>query len=104
MKTIESDLENKCCDYARKLGVAAVKLEKNGNKGIPDRLFIKNGGSCMFVEFKKSATEKLKPEQLYWSEFLGTFCHTVWNFERFKELIDDFVDEYDMISGIKLDK
>jgi hypothetical protein len=32
MKTIESDLEKKCCDYARKLGVARINAAINKAK------------------------------------------------------------------------
>lgn len=71
MKRIESELEKKCCNYARKLGMAAVKLEKNGNKGIPDRLFIKNGGDVLFVEFKKNDMCSPSKEQLFWLNFIG---------------------------------
>ena len=86
MKHLETLLERECCTYARKLGIASIKLEKNGNKGVPDRLFVKEGGDCFFVEFKKSAKEVLKPEQKYWADFLGTKSAVIYDFEIFKEL------------------
>ena len=49
----ERKLEIDCCTYARKKGIIAVKLEKNSHKGIPDYMFIAEGGATMFVEFKR---------------------------------------------------
>ena len=72
MKHIETLIERECCNYARKLGIASIKLEKNGNKGVPDRLFIKEGGECFFVEFKRSAKEKPSVEQVVWLEWIGS--------------------------------
>ena len=49
MKKDERNLENRCCDYARSNGIVAVKLENNGNTGIPDRLFIKGGWGQVYL-------------------------------------------------------
>ena len=53
MKKSELILEQECCNIARKKGLVAVKLEKNKHKGIPDYMFIQEGGKCLFVEFKR---------------------------------------------------
>ena len=87
MKHIERNLEQQCCKYARKLGLAAVKLEKNGNKGIPDVAIIKEGGKTLYVEFK-TQTGVLLEEQKYWKRFLGYSCEVVRDFNFFKRLID----------------
>ena len=53
----ERKLEVACCTYARQKGIIAVKLEKNAHKGIPDYMFVAEGGRVMFVEFKRQRTE-----------------------------------------------
>ena len=88
MKRDEYELEQRCCDYARSHGIAAVKLE--GQEGIPDRLFIGKGGKCLFVEFKKPTGGIVSKEQKFWLEFLGESGMTCNNFDDFVELIKEF--------------
>jgi len=90
MKRDEYELEQRCCDYARSHGIAAVKLEKNGNRGIPDYMFIQEGGKCLFIEFKKPTGGILSKEQKFWLEFLGESGITCNNFDDFVELIKEF--------------
>lgn len=86
MKKSEKKLENDCCQIARKKGLVAVKLEKNGHKGIPDRLFIKQGGQSIFVEFKRpDGNGIVAPEQKVWKEFIGDshfFCSSIDEFQE----------------------
>jgi len=86
-------LEIECCNIARIRGLAAVKLEKNANKGIPDYLFIQGGGKVLFVEFKRpEGSGVASAEQLYWSQFLGG-CHVfVDSVEEFSRVIGEFFD------------
>jgi len=88
MKRDEYELEQRCCDYARSHGIAAVKLE--GQEGIPDRLFIGKGGRCLFVEFKKPSGGIISKEQKFWLEFLGESGITCNNFDDFVEAIKEF--------------
>jgi hypothetical protein len=88
MKRDEYELEQRCCDYARSHGIAAVKLE--GQEGIPDRLFIGKGGKCLFVEFKKPSGGIISKEQKFWLEFLGESGITCNNFDDFVEVIKEF--------------
>jgi len=88
MKRDEYELEQRCCDYARSHGIAAVKLE--GQEGIPDRLFIGKGGKCLFVEFKKPSGGIISKEQKFWLEFLGESGMTCNNFDDFVEVIKEF--------------
>ena len=88
MKRDEYELEQRCCDYARSHGIAAVKLE--GQDGIPDRLFIGEGGKCLFVEFKKPSGGIISKEQKFWLEFLGESGMTCNNFDDFVEVIKEF--------------
>lgn len=85
-KQTEYELEQQCCDYARKKGIAAVKLE--GQDGIPDRLFIKRGGKCLFVEFKKPGGGIVSKEQKFWLKFLGENGMICNNFDDFVEIIN----------------
>jgi len=88
MKRDEYELEQRCCDYARSHGIAAVKLE--GQEGIPDRLFIGKGGKCLFVEFKKPSGGIISKEQKFWLEFLGESGMTCNNFDDFANAIKEF--------------
>lgn len=88
MKRDEYELEQRCCDYARSHGIAAVKLE--GQEGIPDRLFIGKGGKCLFVEFKKPSGGIISKEQKFWLEFLGKRGMTCNNLDDFVNAINEF--------------
>ena len=88
----ERKLEIACCTYARQRGIIAVKLEKNAHKGIPDYMFIAEGGTTMFVEFKRpDGKGVVSNEQNYWAEFLGYSHKFIENFEDFKERLDNFL-------------
>ena len=64
-------LEQECCNIARQKGLVAVKLEKNKHKGIPDYMFIQEGGKCLFVEFKRpDGGGVVSEEQRFWAKFL----------------------------------
>ena len=87
----ERKLEIACCTYARGKGIIAVKLEKNAHKGIPDYMFIAEGGATMFVEFKRpDGKGVISNEQKYWAKFLGYSHNFIDNFEAFKKRLDDF--------------
>ena len=83
----EKKLEEECCQIARQKGLAAVKLEQTGHKGIPDRAFIQRGGRTAYVEFKKpDGTGVIEDEQKIWAKFIGyrhSFVKSVEEFENF---------------------
>jgi len=56
----ESTIERTVCQFAKANGCLVIKQASPGNRGIPDRLFIRNG-KCMFLEFK---SPKKKPTKL----------------------------------------
>jgi hypothetical protein len=57
--------------------------------GIPDRMFIGEGGKTLFVEFKSpNGKGVISPMQEYWLKFLGDAGHVIDDFEVFKKLID----------------
>ena len=88
----EHILERQCCDIARSAGLASVKIEKNGHSGVPDRLFIAEGGNVLFVEFKRpDGRGNVSDEQSFWLSFLGAGGVLVDSVEGFKsELFDRF--------------
>ena len=91
MNKLEKKLENDCCMLARSKGLAAVKLEKNGHKGIPDRIFIAPGGRTVFVEFKNpEGTGVISKEQKAWKKFLGDRLWIVDDYTYFDVLISIF--------------
>ena len=97
MKKEERKLEVECCNIARKLGLAAVKLEKNGNKGIPDYLFIKRGGRSLYVEFKRpGGGGVISAEQRFWADFLGDSHAFVDSVGGFTNVIGKFFDLWDL--------
>ena len=96
MKKEERKLEVECCTIARTLGLAAVKLEKNGNRGIPDYLFIKRGGRSLYVEFKRpGGGGVVSAEQRFWADFLGDRHVFVDSVGGFGNAIGGFFDLWD---------
>ena len=80
----EKDLEKQCVLLARAHGWDAWKNENNGNKGIPDYSFLR-GGRFVMVEFKRSATARIRPEQLTWAarhQETVFFCHDIETFTK----------------------
>ena len=60
----ESGIESKVCEYAKLKGWLCMKYTSPGNRGVPDRLFFKDGQTVM-VEFKSeegklSAAQKVQ--------------------------------------------
>lgn len=89
-KHIKSELilEQECCNIARQKGLVAVKLEKNKHKGIPDYMFIQEGGKCLFVEFKRPDGKGVASyEQLFWANFLGYSHRFIDSIEEFEHTI-----------------
>jgi len=56
----ESTIEKKVSDFAKDQGWLSYKFTSPSNRGVPDRLYLKEG-VCIFIEFK--ATGK-KPSKL----------------------------------------
>lgn len=55
-KPLESAIESDACDFAKDHGWMVFKFVSPGRKGVPDRLFIRNGRH-LFVEFKRGDEE-----------------------------------------------
>lgn len=76
----ETTIENKVCEYAKQLGWKVYKFKSPGNRGVADRIFLKNERT-FFIEFKTSigVTSKLQhifcrdvAEQGFSSYFIDT--------------------------------
>lgn len=91
MKREEFDLERRCCIEARKHGIVAVKLEKNAHTGIPDYIFIRRGGKCLYVEFKKPGGGKISKSQEFYADFLGGSHHFVNSLKDFLQILNEFL-------------
>lgn len=82
-------LEQECCNIARQKGLVAVKLEKNKHKGIPDYMFIQEGGKCLFVEFKRPDGRGVASgEQRFWAKFLGYSHRFIDSEDEFERIIE----------------
>ena len=93
MKKSELILEQECCNIARQKGLVAVKLEKNKHKGIPDYVFIREGGKCLFVEFKRPDGRGVaSEEQRFWAKFLGYSHMFIDDTEEFEWMIERYFE------------
>jgi hypothetical protein len=53
---LEKDIERKACEAAKRAGWLAFKFMSPAQRGVPDRIFIKNG-RIVFIEFKASGSK-----------------------------------------------
>lgn len=60
---LEKQIEQKVCDYARSLGVLALKFTSPQRAAVPDRLMITPTGKVYFIEFKREG-QKPTPAQM----------------------------------------
>lgn len=65
----ESAIERPVCKFAKDHGVLAMKLAGPGQRGQPDRMFLKDG-RVLFIEFKAPG-KKPTPLQYWWSRRLA---------------------------------
>lgn len=90
MNKEELKLEEKCVHFARENGYVSMKIEKNGHKGVPDRLFI-GENRIYFIEFKKPHGGVVSKQQGFWHNLLKFnkietyFCD---NFDEFKAILN----------------
>lgn len=86
MNQKEKQLEDQCVTWARRHGWDAWKNENNGNKGIPDRSFLK-GDTFVMVEFKRDVMAPIRYEQITWQRKHPATVYFIWSFEDFTELL-----------------
>ena len=58
----ESTIEKKVCKYAESEGWLTYKFVSPGNKGVPDRIFLKDE-ICFFIEFKAPGKKLTKLQE-----------------------------------------
>jgi hypothetical protein len=63
MTALERVLENQFVDIVEADGNLCLKLQQVGRVGFPDRTVIA-GGNVLFIEFKRSGKDKLRPGQV----------------------------------------
>lgn len=59
----ESNIESKCCKYAKTIGFNPYKMLTPNNRGFPDRMFY-GQGKVFFVEFKSPTGKPTKLQSL----------------------------------------
>lgn len=59
---LESSVEGDACDYAKTRGWMVFKFVSPGRKGVPDRLFIRDGRH-LFIEFKRLNNEARRQQE-----------------------------------------
>ena len=57
---LERDVESKVVKFAVQHGFEALKLNGEGHRGWPDRLFLYNGERTLFIEFKRRGEKPRK--------------------------------------------
>jgi len=86
---LEKDIESECCDYAEATGWFTCKFVSPGTRGVPDRLFIRNGVH-VFGEFKKPGEEPTAQQTLRHKKMRRHGAIVFWwdNYDQFKRNID----------------
>ena len=88
MRHEERELERACIAYARAHGWDCWKNENNGNKGIPDYSLLSRDGRFVMVEFKRSVTAHIRPEQKTWAARHPETVFFIHDFETFTKIIE----------------
>lgn len=82
---LEKKLEKRCCDVARANGWWTRKFSSPSNRGVPDRIFLKEG-VVWFVEFKVPGNTPTKLQaheiqQITDHGGMAAWCDTVEGFK-----------------------
>jgi hypothetical protein len=91
MSKRESEIETAVCDYAKsKYRWLAYKFVSPSNRGVPDRIFIRNG-DVFFIEFKawKNIPTKLQKRVITKIRDYGIDVYVVDNVEQGKGIFDE---------------
>lgn len=85
---LEKQLEKKCCDWAEKQGWWQRKFVSPSQRGVPDRLFLREG-FVVFIEFKRAGEKPtaLQVKTIGDMHKHGATVHVVDNFETFKMIM-----------------
>ena len=86
---LEKKLEKRCTDVAKVHGWWSRKFSSPSNRGVPDRIFIKEG-KVIFIEFKAPGNEPT-PLQLHEIRQIGIHGGRVFwtdNVDKFKMILE----------------
>lgn len=90
-KTLESKVEKHLVTQVEGLGLKIIKMEANGNKGIPDRMIILPF-KVAWVELKSPTTKVKDGAQTHWANHLKDKRH-IYREIRTIEGVDAFIHE-----------
>ena len=99
-KTVsEAHVESCVCEYARSLGWLEYKFTSPSSKGVPDRIFIRDG-VVFFIEFKRLDEEcnAMQKEVITTMRNAGVVVHVIDNEDCGKNLFTSF--EPDLILDV----
>ncbi len=88
MTATEATQENRFVRYAKGQGFECLKLRIDGQDGFPDRTILTPGGEVLFVEFKRTSKDKLRPQQRKWKKKLESLGFKVCVARSFEEAQD----------------
>lgn len=54
---LEKDIEGKCVQHAKSLGILVYKFTSPSKRSVPDRIFVLPGGHVFWIEFKRLGKE-----------------------------------------------
>lgn len=88
---LEKKLEKRCTDVAKARGWWSRKFSSPSNRGVPDRIFLKDG-DVVFIEFKAPGNE---PTNLQEHELMlirnhggnATWCDNVDDFKKILKIL-----------------
>lgn len=85
---LEKKLERRCCDVAKANGWWTRKFSSPSNRGVPDRIFLKDG-KVIFLEFKAPGGQPTKLQQHELEQIRDHGGQAGWtdNIEFFKEIL-----------------
>jgi hypothetical protein len=80
---LESAIENKVCDLAKKAGWLSFKFVSPAQRGVPDRIFIKTG-RVVFIEFKAPSKKPTPLQDHIMRKMVDAGCE-VWVCDSIEE-------------------
>ena len=88
----ESKIEQTVCSKAKNLGWLVYKFTSPNQRGVPDRIFMRNG-ICFFVEFKKFGKKPTELQNVTMGKIklIGGFeCYVIDNIEDGFKLLEKY--------------
>lgn len=91
-RPLESDVEGKAVDYARATGWHPRKYRSPSHRSVPDRLFLHDFGTVLFIEFKRLGEDATNAQRIHHKELRmrGFTVLVIDNVEDAKRALDQF--------------